>query len=368
MYIHELEGWPSFTWNPEKVVQILPSVRYNLGRLIGKMESLGFTLRSEAMLDTMTLEALKSNEIEEEYIKEEDVRSSLAMHLGLDAGGITAADKHVEGIVEVMLDATQQPYLPLTAERLMNWHGAMFPAGRSGLRKVKSGEWRNSGKPMQVVSGAVGREKIHFVAPPDTQVSREMSLFLDWFNTNQTIDPVLKAAIAHLWFVTIHPFEDGNGRLARTITEMQLTRADGIPQRFYSMSAQIRLERKAYYTMLEETQKGTLDITTWIEWFTGCLERAVKNADFILAKVLRKAKYWEYISAKNINDRQRLIINKLLDNFEGKLTTTKYAKLAKCSADTALRDIQQLIAIDILVKQPGGSRNTSYELIKIPHQ
>lgn len=362
MYIYQLSGWPVFEWDQNRILQLLPSVRYKLGRLTGKMESLGFILQSEAMLQTMTLEAIKSNEIEGEILKEEEVRSSLAQHLGLDAGGIVSADKHVEGVVDIMLDATQQFQKPLTEERLLNWHVALFPGGRKGLKKIVAGNWRNSGKPMQVVSGSIGREKIHFEAPADKDVPNEMKMFLDWFNADSQMDPVLKAAIAHIWFVTIHPFEDGNGRLARTITDMQMARADGIQQRFYSISAQIRLERKEYYAILETTQRGTLDITPWIEWFLGCLDRAITNADVILANVLRKAKYWDYLSTKNINDRQRIIINKLLEDFEGKLTSTKYAKLTKCSPDTALRDIQQLITLEILVKETGGSRNTGYAL------
>jgi len=368
MYIYQLKGWPAFEWDQDKIVQLLPALRYKLGRLTGKMESLGFALQSEAMLKTMTLEAIKSNEIEGEPLNEEEVRSSLARHLGIDVGGILSGDKNVEGVVDIMLDATQHFQEPLTEERLFNWHAALFPLGRKGIKKITAGNWRNSGKPMQVVSGAIGREKIHFEAPADKSVAQEMSLFLDWFNAGSRMDPVLKAAIAHFWFVTIHPFDDGNGRLARTITDMQLARADGLQQRFYSMSAQIRLERKTYYTILEHTQKGSLDITPWIEWFLGCLDRAITNAGTILANVLRKARYWEYISSKSINDRQRFIINMLLGNFEGKLTSTKYAKLTKCSPDTALRDIQYLMAQDILTKEPGGSRNTGYALKEIPHQ
>jgi Fic family protein len=368
MYIYQRKGWPEFTWDQEKIMNLLPEVRYNSGRLIGKMEALGFSLKSEALLETMTLEALKSNEIEGEILNETEVRSSLALHLGLDKGGMMAADKKTEGVVEVIMEATQHFHLPLTEERLKMWHSALFPDGGSGKKKVRSGAWRKSGKPMQVVSGMIGRENVHFEAPDDKLVGYEMRLFLNWFNQKEKLDPVLKAAIAHLWFVTIHQFEDGNGRLARTITDMQLARADGIRQRFYSLSSQIRLERKAYYSMLEQTQKGTLDITPWVEWFLGCLNRSISHADVVLAKVLGKAKYWEYLSSKKINDRQRIIINKLLDDFEGKLTSTKYAKITKCSADTALRDIHQLIEQQILVKEPGGSKNTGYTLRKIPRQ
>lgn len=365
MYIHQLKDWPEFTWNQEKLIGLLSSTRHKQGRLIGKMESLGFSLQSEAILETMTLEALKSNEIEGEILDAEQVRSSLARRLGLDVAGIIPNDRNVEGIVEVMLDATQEYLSPLTEDRLFNWHAALFPTGRIGLRKITVGDWRNSGQTMQVVSGAMGREKVHYEAPVDENVPKEMSKFLDWFNSRIEIDPVLKAAIAHLWFVTIHPFEDGNGRLARTIADMQLTRADGIVQRFYSMSAQIRIERTAYYDILEKTQKGTLDITEWLEWFLNCLARAISYSDTVLARVLKKAKIWELLATKKINDRQRIIINKLLDNFEGKLTSTKYAKIAKCSSDTALRDLQNLIAQGVLVKEAGGSRSTSYAIVEI---
>ena len=362
MYIHQLEEWPKFKWDEEKLISLLSSTRHKQGRLIGKMESLGFSLQSEAMLETMTLEALKSNEIEGEILDEEQVRSSLARRLGLDVAGIISSDRNVEGVIEVMLDATQGYLSPLTKDRLFNWHTALFPTGKIGLRKISIGRWRNSGEPMQVVSGAMGKEKVHYEAPSDERVSMEMTKFLEWFNSKSKIDPVLKAAIAHLWFVTIHPFEDGNGRLARTIADMQLTRADGIVQRFYSMSAQIRIERKIYYEILESTQKGSLDITEWLAWFLECLDRAIDYSDVVLAKVLKKAKYWELFATKNINDRQRLIINKLLDNFEGKLTSTKYAKIAKSSTDTALRDIQNLIEQGVLVKEEAGGRSTSYLL------
>lgn len=362
MYIHQLKAWPDFIWNREQIINLLSSTRHKQGRLIGRMENLGFSLQSEAMLETMTLEALKSNEIEGEILDADQVRSSLARRLGLDVAGIIPSDRSVDGVIEVMLDATQGYLAPLTEERLFSWHAALFPTGRIGLRKINVGDWRNSGEPMQVVSGAMGREKVHYEAPSDEIVPKEMANFLKWFNSRTEIDPVIKAAIAHLWFVTIHPFEDGNGRLARTIADMQLTRADGIVQRFYSMSAQIRKERKAYYDILEKTQKGTLDITEWIEWFLECLDRAIDYSDIVLAKVLNKAKYWELLATKKINDRQRLIINKLLDNFEGKLTTTKYAKITKCSSDTALRDIQNLIEQEVMVKEVGGSRSTSYSL------
>jgi Fic family protein len=265
-------------------------------------------------------------------------------------------------VVEVMLDATQNFVLPLTEERLFDWHTSLFPTGKKGAKGITVGNWRKSGKPMQVISGSIGRENIHFEAPVDSRVPKEMSKFFKWFNASGELDPVLKAAIAHLWFVTIHPFNDGNGRLARTIAEMQLAKADGLTQRFYSMSAQIRLDRKSYYEILENTQKGTLDITSWLEWFINCLDRALDLSETTLATIKIKSYFWELLSKKKINERQRIIINKLLDKFEGKLTSTKYAKIAKCSPDTALRDIQNLITQDVLVKEAGGGRSTSYVL------
>lgn len=365
MYIYQQKEWPRFAWEQERLYDILVEIRHRQGRLLGRMEGLGFTLQTEAMLQTMTLEILKSNEIEGEILDADQVRSSIARRLGMNIAGLVPSDRNVDGVVEMMLDATQKFQEPLTEERLFGWHSALFPSGRSGMYKIVVGNWRNNtpDDPMQVVSGAMGREKVHFEAPKAEALPKEMGLFLDWFNSKTDIDPVLKSAIAHLWFVTVHPFDDGNGRIARTIADMQLARADGISQRFYSMSAQIRLERKAYYDILEKTQKGSLDITEWLEWFLICFDRTLNAAEEILSGVLYKARYWEWLATKQLNSRQKLIINKLLDSFEGKLTSSKWAKIAKCSQDTALRDIQDLIEQGILEKEPGGGRSTNYWLV-----
>jgi Fic family protein len=367
MYLYQNSEWPNFTWNQEKIFQLLSETKLRQGKLIGRMEGLGFSLQSEAMLQTMTLEIIKSNEIEGEVLDADQVRSSIARRLGMDIAGLVPTDRNVDGVVEMMMDATQNFQKPLTAERLFGWHAALFPTGRSGMHKIVVGTWRTntSADPMQVVSGAIGKESVHFEAPEGKALPGEMKKFLDWFNSNENIDPLLKSAVAHLWFVTVHPFDDGNGRIARTITDMLLARADGISQRFYSMSAQIRLERKSYYDILERTQKGSLDITDWLIWFLICLDKTLKAAGENLSGVLRKSKYWEWLRAKNLNERQKLMINKLLDGFEGKLNTSKWAKISKCSHDTALRDITNLMEQGVLVKEPGGSKNTSYNLIDI---
>jgi Fic family protein len=364
-YIYQLPNWPEFHWNQNKLVQELAEVRHRQGRLLGRMEVLGFNLQAEATLQTLTLDVLKSSEIEGEILDRDQVRSSIARRLGMDIAGLVPADRHVEGVVEMMLDATQNYNNELTNERLFGWHAALFPTGRSGMHKIVAGAWRDNTKddPMQVVSGPMGREMIHYEAPASEVLEKEMKRFCDWFNKEYSIDPVMKAAIAHLWFVTIHPFDDGNGRMARAIGDMQLTRADGTPQRFYSMSAQIRKERTAYYNILEETQKGTLDITRWIEWFLGCLDRAFASTDETLTVVLRKAKFWDKHAESSFSDRQVLLLNKLLNGFEGKLNSSKWAKIAKCSQDTALRDIQDLMNRKILIKEPSGGRSTSYVLV-----
>jgi Fic family protein len=363
MYIHELRDWPRFTWNRAQLAEPLAAVRHRQGRLIGHMEALGFNLRREAVLQTLTADVLKSSEIEGEKLDAEQVRSSIARRLGMDIGALTPADRNVEGIVEMMLDATRRFDQPLTAERLFSWHASLFPTGRSGMTKIRAGDWRDdSTGPMEVVSGPVGKEHVHFQAPPAKRLDGEMRAFMDWFNANAGIDPVLKAGLAHLWFVTIHPFDDGNGRIARAISDMVLARSENSPQRFYSMSAQIRQERGAYYGILEKTQKGTLDITPWMDWFLGCLGRAIDGAQTTLGAVLAKARFWESVAGVAINDRQRLVLNRLLDGFEGKLTTSKYAKLANCSQDTALRDILPLLERGILTRNPEGGRSTSYTL------
>jgi len=363
-YIHQLPAWPGFEWRDEALASPLGAVRHHQGRLIGRMEALGFPLRTEAVLKTLTEDVLKSSEIEGEKLDEEQVRSSIARRLGMDIGALAPVDRDVEGIVEMMLDATQNYAAPLTKDRLFGWHAALFPTGRSGLRKIVVGDWRKpDGDPMQVVSGPAGRERVHYEAPGSNKLDAEMDAFLEWFNDRPKTDPVLKAAIAHLWFVTIHPFEDGNGRIARAIADMALARSEASPRRFYSMSAQIRVERNAYYDILEATQKGGLDITPWLMWFLDCLDRAIAGADQTLAAVLRKARFWERLAGEAFNDRQRLLLNQLLNGFEGNLTSSKWAKIAKTSQDTASRDIDDLIRRRILVKDPGGGRSTSYSLI-----
>lgn len=365
-YIHELPDWPEFRWDKKALAEQLAAVRHRQGRLTGRMEALGFPLRNEAMLQTLTQDVLKSSEIEGEILDQNQVRSSIARRLGLDIGGLMPADRHVEGVVEMMLDATQNFDKPLTVERLFDWHAAMFPTGRSGMSKITVGAWRDDKSgPMQVVSGPYGRQRIHYEAPAAQRLDKEMNAFLDWLNDNAAIDPVLKAGIAHLWFVTIHPFDDGNGRIARAIADMALARSEQTSQRFYSMSAQIRQERKAYYDMLERTQKGDLDITEWLAWFLGCLDRAFEGAEDTLANVLRKARFWEKHAAAGFNDRQRDMLDRLLTGFEGKLTSSKWAKIEKCSPDTALRDINELLEHGILEKEAAGGRSTSYTLAEV---
>lgn len=365
-YIHEQHGWPQLTWNAAKLLPSLAEVRHRQGRLIGRMEALSFPARSEASLNVLTADVVKSSAIEGEFLDTAQVRSSIARKLGLEVAGIVAASRDVEGIVEMMLDATQLYTRPLTAERLFGWHAALFPTGRSGMRRITVAAWRPpEAGAMQVVSGPIGRESVHFEAPTAERLDAEMVAFLKWLNTENETDPVLRAGIAHFWFVTIHPFEDGNGRIARAIADLMLARADGMAERFYSMSAQIEAERKEYYLQLERGQRGTLDITTWLEWFLGCLGRAIEGADNLLSGVLHKAKLWDVINQEPVNERQRKVLNRLIDGFEGKLTSSKYAKLAKCSEDTALRDIQALIARGILKQNEGGGRSTSYSLLNI---
>jgi Fic family protein len=364
-YIHQLPEWPHFQWDADAIAGPLVDVRYRQGRLLGRMEGLGFDLKQEAELESLTLEVLKSSEIEGEHLNPDQVRSSIARRLGMDVGGAEPIDHDVEGVVEMMIDATQKYAQPLSADRLFGWHAALFPTGRSGMRKIVVGAWRDDAHgPMQVVSGPVGKEKVHDEAPAAPLLDKEMSAFLEWANdsANKT-DPVLKAAVAHLWFVTIHPFDDGNGRIARAIADWALARSENSPQRFYSMSAQIRHERKEYYDILEQTQKGSLDITPWLEWFLGCLGRAFDGTEVTLRAVLHKARYWDTHAKATVNARQRDIINRLLDgSFAGNLTTTKWAKIETCSHDTALRDIESLIEQGLLKKDAGGGRSTSYSL------
>ena len=365
LYIHQKDNWPNFIWKSDELVNLLSEARNLQGRLIGRMESLGFDLRNEALLDTLTLDVLKSAEIEGELLNPEQVRSSIAQRLGMEYAGSVVSDRNVDGMVEMMIDATKNCFKPLTTDRLFDWHAALFPMGRSGIFKITVADWRkDTTGPMQVVSGAVGKEKVHFQAPDANLIEKEMTNFLNWFNGNDKTDLVIKAAVAHLWFVTIHPFQDGNGRITRALTDMLLAQSDKSNQRFYSMSAQIRIERKQYYEILEETQKGDLDTTDWIKWFLSCLINALKATDKILTRVLLKADFWNSHSKTIINERQKKVLNKLLDGFEGKLTSMKWAKIAKCSKDTAIRDINDLIEKDVLQKEAAGGRSTNYELVE----
>jgi len=365
MWIHEYKGWPNFTWKFEKLAHKLVDVRYAQGRLLGRVDSLGFDLKREATLNTLTNDIVQSSAIEGEHLNPEEVRSSIARRLGIDMAGLVSSSRNVEGIVEIMLDATQRFTLPLTKERLFDWHAALFPTGRSGMHRITVANWRTKeAGPMQVVSGPIGRETVHFEAPHADRLEQEMQTFLLWFNQKREMDPVLKAGIAHLWFVSIHPFEDGNGRIARAIGDMALARADDVPDRFYSLSSQIALERKDYYQQLERQQRHSPEITDWLIWFLDCLGRAVHGAETTINNVLFKANLWREVNQKPVNDRQQLIINRMLEeDFKGHINTSKYAKLAKCSNDTALRDIQQLKERGIFIQNPGSGRSTSYRLL-----
>lgn len=363
-YIHQRPDWPQFRWDEARLSALLAAIRHRQGRLLGRMESLGFSLRVEASLQSLTEDVVKSSEIEGEKLDREQVRSSLARRLGMNAGALPAPARNVEGIVEMTIDATVNYAKPLTSERLFGWHAALFPAGRSGMKKIAVGAWRPaSADPMQVVSGPPHKERVHFEAPDAARLDAEMKAFLAWFETREGSDPVLKAGIAHLWFVTIHPFEDGNGRIARAIADMALAGSEQIAQRFYSMSAQIRQERDAYYDILEATQKGGLDVTAWLEWFLACLDRALAGAETILSAVFAKARFWRTHADAVLNERQRTMINRLLDGFEGKLTSSKWAAMMKTSQDTASRDIDDLITKGILTRDAAGGRSTSYSLV-----
>ncbi len=362
-YIHELPEWPGLTWSQEALAEPLAALRHQQGRLIGRMESLGFDLRQQAVLRTLTEDVLKTSEIEGEELDPEQVRSSIARRLGMDIAGLKHPDREVEGIVEMMLDATRYYSRSLTAERLFAWHASLFPTGRSGMRRIQVGAWRDDAtSPMQVVSGPIGRERVHFEAPAADRLDREMAMFMDWFNASAATDDVSKAALAHLWFVTIHPLDDGNGRVARALADMLLARSEQTAQRFYSMSAQIRQERADYYEILKRTQTSTLDVTRWMLWFFGCLGRAIDRTQDMLEAVLAKARFWESIRTVPLNERQRKMLGRLLEGFQGNLTTSKWAKIAKCSQDTALRDITGLVERGILKRSEAGGRSTSYEI------
>lgn len=366
IYIHQQHNWANFQWNEYDFISLLGEVRNLQGKLMGKVELLGFELKDEANLETLIQDVVQSSEIEGEILNPEQVRSSIATRLGLENSGLEHTDRHIDGVVEMMLDATQNSDKILNDERLFGWHAALFPTGRSGMYKIEVAQWRTGD--MQVVSGAMGRERVHYEAPKAEHLQQEMKQFIDWFNMEFNLDPIIKAAIAHLWFVTIHPFDDGNGRIARAITDMQLSKADGINQRFYSMSAQIKNEKKSYYSILEKTQKSDLDITEWIVWFLECLKKAILSSNTIIDKVVQKHQFWMRNASLISNDRQQKMLNKLMHNFEGNLTTSKWAKMTKSSQDTALRDITDLVDKGILVKAGSGGRSTHYLLdLKAKH-
>ena len=359
MYIYEQKNWPQFTWDAELITKILGSVRHRQGQILGQMQALGFRIQEETMLKALTMDVMKSSEIEGELLNPEQVRSSIARRLGIEIAGALPAERDVEGIVEMMLDATQRYDVPLTADRLFDWHAALFPTGPSGMYKIKTASWRDD--IMQVTSGAMGKETVHFEAPSASKAPSDMTFFLEWIENHINLDPVLKAGLAHLWFVTIHPFDDGNGRIARAITDMLLARADKTPQRFYSMSAQIQAERNKYYDILESTQKGDLDVTAWLIWFLDCLMRSMDQTDETIKKTMVRAQFWETNKETLFNARQQKILQLLLDDFFGILSVSKYAKIAKTSTDTALRDLQDLVKKEVL-EQHGSGRSTSYKL------
>lgn len=366
MWIYDHPTWPNFTWDQQAVSTPLATVRYKQGRLLGRMEGFGFDLRQEASLLILTSDVLTSSAIEGEILNQAEVRSSIARRLGLEIAGLVPVSRNVEGIVDMMLDATQNFQNPLTAKRLYGWHAALFPTGRSGLHKITVGAWRTEdAEPMLVVSGPMGRERIHFEAPSAQRLRKEMDQFLNWTQGQHKEDPVIEAAIAHLWFVTIHAFEDGNGRIARAIADMMLARADGVKDRFYSMSAGIEAERKEYYDQLEQQQRGTPDITSWLLWFLACLDRAITKADDVLTGVLYKVDFWRVVNTDPVNDRQKMILNKMLNDFTGHMNTSKYAAITKCSHDTALRDMRELVQRKIFVQNTGGGRSTSYRLASL---
>ena len=362
-YIYQNKDWPNFRWDAARIQLPLGKVRNMQGRIMGKMESLGFELQNKAILDTLTLDVKRSAEIEGEFLDPKQIRSSIARRLGIELAGSIPSDRNVDGMVDMLIDATQNCFDSLTPERLFVWHAALFPSSRSSMRKITVAGWRKGTTgPMQVVSGAIGNERVHFEAPDHAIVPGEMDKFMDWYNKEEKLDPVIKAAIAHLWFVTVHPFDDGNGRIARALTDMLLARSDKSSLRFYSMSSQIRIERKEYYSVLESSQRGSLEITNWILWFLECLTNSISSSESLLTSVLRKAEFWKNHSSTILNERQRLMLNMLLDGFEGKLTSSKWAKITKCSTDSALRDIQDLINKEILRKEEAGGRSSNYDL------
>ena len=364
MYIWEQPEWPRSTWDDGRLLEPLAAARLKQGRLLGSMTRLGFDLKLEAQLEALTEDVIKSSEIEGEVLDRDSVRSSIARRLGVPAAAVAPADRRTEGVVEMMLDATENYEALLTPERLFGWQAALFPTGYSGLHRVKTGAWRDDAEgPMQVVSGPIGRQRVHYQAPLAQQLDAEMQAFLEWFNRRGEPEGLLRAGLAHLWFVTIHPFEDGNGRVARAIADQALAQSEDSGQRFYSMSSQIRKERSDYYDRLERSQKGALDVTDWLVWFLDCFSRAIDGAEAACANVLRKADFWQRYAREPFNKRQKTVLNRFLDGFEGKLTARKWAAIGKCSIPTAQRDINELVARSILRRNPGGSKNTSYDLV-----
>ena len=364
MYIWEQQEWPHLTWDDGRLLEPLAAARLKQGRLLGSMARLGFDLKLEAQLEALTEDVIKSSEIEGEVLDRDSVRSSIARRLGVPAAAVVPADRRTEGVVEMMLDATENYEALLTPERLFGWQASLFPTGYSGMHKVKTGAWRDDAAgPMQVVSGPIGRQQVHFQAPPARQLDGEMQAFLDWFNRRGEPEGLLRAGLAHLWFVTIHPFEDGNGRVARAIADQALAQSEDSGQRFYSVSSQIRKERSDYYDMLERSQKGALDVSEWLAWFLDCFSRAIDGAETACEDVLRKADFWQRYAREAFDKRQKTVLNRLLDGFEGKLTAKKWAAIGKCSIPTAQRDINELVERGILRRNPGGSKNTSYDLV-----
>jgi len=362
-YIWQHKDWPNWQFDADSLASTLAAVHRAQGRTFGRMENLGFALRDQATLQILTEDVVKTSEIEGEKLNPDSVRSSIAHRLGIDIGALAPTDRNVDGIVEAVLDATSNYEQRLTQERLHAWHAVLFPTGFSNLIKIRAGTWRDDARgPMQVVSAAVGRQKIHYEAPPARVLNKEMKLFLNWFNSRPVIDPVLKAGLAHLWFVTLHPFDDGNGRIGRAIGDLALAVAEQSSQRFYSLSAQIQRERKDYYDLLERTQKGGMDVTDWLNWYLACLLRSIDGAEATISNVLAKSNFWQRWAGTPLNERQIKIINRLLDGFEGKLTSSKWAAIAKCSPDSALRDANDLVSRGMLRKSDSGGRSTSYEL------
>jgi Fic family protein len=363
MVIWARDDWPRFRWDEARLLQPLAAARLEQGRLLGSMARLGFDLKLEAQVEALSAEAIQSSEIEGEVLPRESVRSSLARRLGVPDAGTAAVDRRAEGVVDMLLDATQNYAAPLTGERLFAWQAALFPTGFSGLQRIRAGAWRDdSAGPMQIVSGPVGGQRVHYEAPPAQRVAREMERFLEWFNSGPALEGLLRAALAHLWFVTIHPFDDGNGRVARAIADQALAQSESSGQRFYSMSSQIRQERSDYYDVLERAQKGDLDVTEWLLWFLGCFTRALRATETASATVMRKADFWQRYAREAFSDRQKTVLNRYLDGFEGKLTAKKWAALAKVSIPTAQRDINDLVERSVLRRNPGGSKNTSYDI------